>query len=49
MLKTIPEVVAYCWVFKEFDEHLKEDKVNQVAKSEDEYAAWAADRQPLYL
>ena len=44
LLKAIPEAVSHRRAFEELDEHLKEDKPEQVAEWEKEYAAW--DEKP---
>lgn len=44
MVKALSEAVSHRRAFEEFDKHLKEDKADQVAKWEDEYAAW--DKKP---
>ncbi|KAF7974192.1 hypothetical protein HWV62_13237 [Athelia sp. TMB] len=44
MLKAISEAVTHRRAFEELDAHLKEDRPDQVAKWEAEYAAW--DRKP---
>lgn len=44
MVKAIPEAVSHRRAFEEFDAHLKEDKADQVASWEEEYAAW--DEKP---
>lgn len=44
ILKAIPEAVSHRRAFEELDAHLKEDKPDQVAQWEAEYAAW--DKKP---
>lgn len=44
MAKVILEAVSHRRAFEELDEHLKKDKPEQVAKWEEEYAAW--DEKP---
>ncbi|KAF7983602.1 hypothetical protein HWV62_20507 [Athelia sp. TMB] len=44
LLKAIPEAISHRRAFEELDAHLKQDKPEQVAEWEEEYAAW--DKKP---
>ena len=44
MVKAMSEAIAHRRAFEELDACLKEDKPDQVAKWEEEYAAW--DKMP---